>query len=56
VNNYAEGISEHFSRVMIDRMPEPALMRFALDVTPHLVQFGLVIFNFLNINNNFMWL
>ena len=42
--------------MVIDRMPQPTRMFFALDVTPHRVQLGFWIFNFLNRNEDFLWI
>ncbi len=44
-------ISQHFSSVVIYGMPQPSLMGFFADITPHLIQLG-IISNSLNINNN----
>ena len=49
-----EGIRENFAGAVIDRMPQPTRMLLVLDVTPHLVQLGFLIFNLLNVNNNFL--
>ena len=45
-----EHISEDFSRVVVNRMPKPAWVFLAADITPHLINLGT--FNPLNINDN----
>ena len=45
-----EHISEDFSSAMVDRVPEPALMLFVADITPHFIEFSII--NTLNFNRN----
>jgi hypothetical protein len=52
----AEGVSQNFAGIVIDGMPWPTPMCFAVDEAPHLVQLGFWIFSLSNIDDNFMWI
>lgn len=51
ISAITEGIREDLSDTTIDHMLQPTRMFLILDVTPHLVQFGPLIFNTLSVND-----
>jgi hypothetical protein len=50
----AKDIGQDFSRVVIDRMPEPALLRFLPNDTPHLINF--CFFHFVDLYEDLAWI
>jgi hypothetical protein len=55
IASIAENIGQDNTGLMIDGMPKPAWVFFALDKTPHFVDLGFFGINFLNDNSCFRW-
>jgi hypothetical protein len=49
----SQHIGQYLAGSMINRMPQPALLGFLFNKTPHFINFRL--FNFLNLHDDLMW-